>query len=168
MQRMEDGFESVSVEVSTSCPSLKFIVIASTSVNLISERKKKEINLCIWDNWALCIKLTLFQVVFICFDRMTNKQTKNGLTPSLPRLSNIYVQLFATHKHTHAHNHIYTHAIFHSIGYLKLKQLKYSYTRSSHTYKQIHAHTHTHTHTHTYMHTHQHTYTYCLYKISHN
>ena len=87
-----------------------------------------------------------------------------GLTPSLPRLSYIYVQPFATHTHTYTYMHtiIYTHAIymhpqiphresiFHSVGYLKLK---YSYTHSSHTYKQIHANTHTHIHPYTLTHT---------------
>ena len=67
-----------------------------------------------------------------------------------------------THIHTHARIQSYTlcntHAIFPSVGYLKLKWLKYSYTHSSHTY--IHAnkymHTHTHTHIHAYTLTHIH------------
>ena len=84
------------------------------------------------------------------------KISKSALTPSLPKLSNIYVQPFATHTHTYTcpHKIICTHANFHSVGYLPLKYLKYSYTHSSHTYKQIHAHTHTHTHAYTLTHIH--------------
>ena len=136
----------------------KFELDRCNNGNLLSDRKKTEVNIDPYFRVCVCV----FAYVSCFFDQYLRKYQRvlmkhrrhmlevnqiawikiwwcnpdfthdilwreivgaSVLTPSLPRLSNIYVQPFATHTHTYTcmHTIIYTHGIYHSVGYLKLK-----------------------------------------------
>ena len=73
------------------------------------------------------------------------------LTPSLPRLSNIYVQPFATHIHTHTCTHtiIYTHTCHFSFYRLLEIEIIEIFLHTFVTYIQTTTCTHTHIHAYT-------------------
>ena len=105
--------------------------------------------------WVFKLYTFIERLIFILAKK--NKFIYNSLTPSLPRLSNIHVQPFATHTHTITCTHtiIDTHAIFSVCGILEIEIIEiFLHTFVTHIQTNTHTHTHTHTNMHAYTLTH--------------